>query len=192
VTEPTHLPLADFDRLASTANDNDAATQQDIAEQRQLDAIEQRYAQKSASQLVAMWRTGRTADGKVLTDEQGVSLLAAWGMMFDGHYPPPDSFGCDADAVPALGRGAEVAGLTRAIDTSLIPDRLLSREELADIMNCSRATLDRMVKDGRLPVPIRTTARRVMFRGDEVRWTWELKAKADQAARTVRRDALLK
>jgi predicted DNA-binding transcriptional regulator AlpA len=195
VTEPAHIPLSEFERLASVANDNDAAMQQDIAEQRRDGGIEERFARKSASQLVAMWRTGRTAEGKVLSDDEGVSLLAAWGAMFDGHYPPPDSFGCAADDAPALlplGRGSEVAGPTRAIDTSLIPDGLLSREQLADIMNCSKATVARMVRDGRLPVPLKVSARRIMFRGDEVRWTWELKAKADQDAKTARRDALLK
>jgi excisionase family DNA binding protein len=191
VTEPTHIPLSEFERLASVANDNDAAMHQHCAEQRQLDAVEDRYARKSASQLVAMWRTGRTAEGKVLSDDEGVSLLAAWGAMFDGHYPPPDSFGCAADDAPALGKGSEVAGPTRAIDTSLIPDGLLSPEQLADVLNCSKATVARMVRDGRLPVPLKVSARRIMFRGDEVRWTWELKAKADQEARTSRRDALL-
>ena len=160
--------IEEVEIVAATDDAYREAAQHDYVRQREEAAEEARYFGMSPSQLVAMWKSGCNLGGKPLSPSEFRSLCAAWFGVFDSMPPEDGSFGsAQGDCQAARASEPNVpADIT-------IPEGMLSRHEVCDLMGFSVATLDRMVKQDRFPKPYQVSERRVMFQGVEVRAWWQ-------------------
>jgi predicted DNA-binding transcriptional regulator AlpA len=166
-------------RAVAVANaiDRDARASEarDVAS---LHMIEGRYLGCTPAQLIAMFDSGMTAKGKPLSDDECLSLIIAWADVFGAAMPKDPPIGHAAtDTVPTR---ADVPALPSIAD---IPKGLMTRHEVADFIGYSIASIDRMVKSGEMPAPIKLSERSVRFDGAAVAaWLSAAKAKRDAKA----------
>lgn len=125
------------------------------------------FVDATPHELVAMWQTGKTADGRELKAFENEALVEAWCRTF-GELPP-----CDGDEVedPAL--------LHAAIPAD---DTVLDASEVVRLTGVSLSTLKRMVIAGRFPKPQRISERQIGWPAREVKdWLAELERRPPNA-----------
>lgn len=133
-------------------------------------AVGSYFDHATPSQIIAMWESGKTIQGRVLSQFETQALAEAWCRVFD--ELPPD---CSEDGEPDPPPEPEPE----------LPadDTMLSAKDVVRLTGVSLATVKRMVIDGRFPVPLRPTPRRIGWPARDVRlWLEGL----DGARRKVR------
>ena len=108
------------------------------------------FRDASARDVIQMWKTHKSMDGKKLTNREFGCLVEAWCARF-GDLPPFD----DAVANPAASDKSKDREPLPADDTML---RMLDVERLTGI---TKSTIKRMVADGRFPRPMRLGVRAI-------------------------------
>jgi predicted DNA-binding transcriptional regulator AlpA len=128
------------------------------------------FAYATPSQIIAMWESGKNLQGRALSQFETQALAEAWCRVF-GELPPDCSEDGEPDPPP------EPEPELPADDT------MLSAKDVVRLTGVSLATVKRMVIDGRFPVPLRPTPRRIGWPARDVRlWLEGL----DGARRKVR------
>lgn len=142
--------LGDWDTMAKQAHEEAAQ-----------DATADNYVKAGSPALVRMWKTARNLDGKPISGREWQALCSAWYLTF-GAMPPAgdDSYGSEE---PQDGQQAA----PEPVSPIEIEEKPQSIRDVAHVTGISVATLDRMVRDGRFPQPMRPSpGRKVWMPGD--------------------------
>lgn len=138
------------------AREHDAANAE---YKRQLEetAFERHYLDRTPSELITMWETGRNEHGDDLSEYEFKALCAAWYLKFG--------------ALPDQGQDSGSASVDADMATEALPDdsTMLDMHEVVRITSLSQSTIKRMVIDQRFPEPMKLSPRRNGWPAKEVR-----------------------
>ncbi len=126
--------------------------------------LEQHFADVNPEQLVEMWETHRTPDGRKLTSFEFAALCERWCVVF-GELPPDD--GTEGQNEIVEDGDDRDANLTDA--NQLDDDRMLKSKEVVSLTGLSLSTIKRLIKDGYFPRPTRLSPRRNGWNASKVK-----------------------
>jgi len=136
-------------------------------------AIDACFAHTRPHDLVRIWETGKTLDGKKLTDFEFEGLVSAWLRVF-GVWPPFDEDDNTLESTEASAPEPELPS----------DDTMLKAKDVVRITGVSLATLKRKVLSGDFPAPMRLSPRRIGWPARDVRLWLERLDGARQKTRT--------
>jgi prophage regulatory protein len=126
-------------------------------------AVDSHFQDASPAEVVAMWQSQTNAKGRPLNQFEFEALVTRFFVLF-GAYPAGDEELNGSAADPATPQEPEPAD-----------DTMLSVKEVARRTGISVSTINRMVRDGRFPKPMRLSQRRVGWVAREVKdWVRQL------------------
>ena len=106
-------------------------------------------------ELVEIWETGRNGRGKPLNDADIQALIKRWRKVPLPGTPDPEALGC-LDRSNGSDATVDRAPLT-ANDSLPDPEAMLGISDVLKATGLSRSSIDRMVKNGRFPKPLKPT-----------------------------------
>ncbi len=124
-------------------------------------ALEQRFRDATASQVVAMWERQTNEKGQALSQFEFAALCTAWIAIF-GALPPDRELS---------------AGAVQAKDPEPDPadDTMLSRKDVSRLTGLSISTLKRRQSEGTFPLPMQLGPRRIGWPAREIKaWLTQL------------------
>lgn len=120
-------------------------------------AVDTYFDKASGCDLIKMYETGKTLDGKRINKFESRALVSAWMQRFKC-YPT------QASSVPHTAKPE--AALRKP---ELADDTVLSPKDVVRLTGISLATIKRMLTDGRFPKPLRLSPRRIGWPAGEVK-----------------------
>jgi prophage regulatory protein len=120
-------------------------------------ALATHFEDATPSEVIRMWESGRNERGQKLTQFEFTALVERWLELFNA-YPP-----FEPDAIP------DVVAVAEAEKPEPQDDTMLSPRDVARLAGISTRTIDRMVRRGTFPKPMRLSPRRIGWPAHEVK-----------------------